>query len=224
MTFLEGVQKLRLLCSISGAGPSAVTGQAGESERLITWYGMANDEIADRWTDWKFLRSTGNSMDTVAAQATLAVGDTGFPTDLADWDIDSFKLDGNSIEVIDYSQYEYDAVTTQATPSRVIVNPDNSLLFDPVPDSALALTFDYRKTPTVLAADTDTPDIPDQYQMAIIGRAMMYYADFENAPEFKTTGAEIYAENLSRLELSQLPFHSQMGRKSEGADITVIVE
>jgi len=90
-------------------------------------------------------------------------------------------------------------------PAMVVIMPDNSLRFDPVPDAVYTITADYFKSPTILAADDDDSDIPEEFHRnVILGRALMFYGNFENAAEAKEQGVELYS-HLGRLESLQLP-------------------
>ena len=52
---------------------------------------------------------------------------------------------------------------------------------------------------------------------------MILYANFENAPEIKDQGEEIYVEQLALLENDQLP-NQEHARFNTGAEIEVIAE
>ena len=51
----------------------------------------------------------------------------------------------------------------------------------------------------------DVSVIPVRYHKVILGRALILYANYENAAEAKTQGNETYTEQLARLENNQLP-------------------
>ena len=122
---------------------------------------------------------------------------------------------------------EYDAIkraildTTEGFIDRIILMPDQSLKFEPVPDGIYTINADYYVRPTVLAANDDVSLIPEEFHRIIIGRAMILYANFESAPEIKDQGEEIYVEQLALLENDQLPNQFQ-SRFNTGAEIEVI--
>ena len=216
-TYLELLQQLHRDVGAAGSEPVAVTGLRGEAKRLANYVKRADQLIQLKWVNWKFLRAT-YSADTVASTATAAK-----PADLKYWDFKTFfmiepgQTDKNPFGVVEYDKVKSDILdTTENIPWRAIVMPDNSLKFEPVPDDAYTIQADYYKVPTLLAANTDVSDIPPEYHQIIIGRAMILYANFENAPEMKDQGEEIYVEQLALLENDQLP-NQEHSRFNTGA-------
>jgi hypothetical protein len=139
------------------------------------------------------------------------------------WDEDSFKIfnPGSTIpfmpEVVEYDEIKSEVRdTTSAMPFRVIIMSDNTLEAEGTPDKAYPITGDYYSEPTLLAADADISAIPPQFHRAILGRAMILYGNFENAPEMKTQGQEIYSEVLTRLQNKQLPNKHQAQFRTGG--------
>jgi hypothetical protein len=223
-TYLELLDQLHRDCGAAGSEPAAVTGLRGEAKRLANWIIQADNYVQLKWVNWKFLRAT-YSVATVASTATAAK-----PATLKYWDFKTFfmiepgETDKNPIGAIEYDKVKADILdTSEDIPSRVIVMPDNSLLFEPVPDAAYTILADYYTVPTLLAANSDISDIPPEYHQIIIGRALILYANFENAPEIKDQGEEIYTEQLALLENDQLP-NQEHSRFNTGARIEVIAE
>ena len=206
MNFLEGVQRLRQECSVSGNGPSNVEGQVGEMQRLVNWYQAANIEICSKYFDWRFLWMQ-DSLTLIPNQSRY-LGNV-FPADLRVFDTNRFKIEDVPVDyVIEYAEYDNHEYPVPGIISRIIIMPDNGLLLDPAPNQAYELSYDYYRSPTPLVVNTDESDIPDQFQAAIIGRAMMFYANYESAGEMKIQGQEMYAFGLRQLEQSQLPNYS----------------
>jgi hypothetical protein len=219
MDFLSGVQRLRQECSVSGNGPTDVANQTGEMARLVNWYKTACEEIESEYIDWKFLWAAGSI--TLAQGQSVYTG-LDVPSDLNTYDLDTFRLDGNDcLDVYDYSEYEFDAQSTESQPYRIFIQPDNGILVDPVPDQAYTITFDYFKKPSVLAANADTPFIPSQYHRVIWARAMMMYADYEDAPEVMRQGTLLYSKAYEQLKAHQLPNRDQTYGRSDNQEIIV---
>lgn len=225
--YLTLVQDLHSEVGAAGIAPSAVTGLAGEAKRLADWIKRADMKIQNKWINWKFLRKTftaagGNT--TTQSVATLAK-----PSDLKTWDLDTFKIiypgqtEENPLVAVEYEKVKGCVLDTNEGPvSRVIIMPDNSLMFEPVPDGAYTILADYYVKPTPLAANADVSLIPEEnHDTAILGRAMMYYANFENAPEIKKQGEELYKEGLEELENHQLP-NENYSRLRTGGGFEVI--
>lgn len=217
--FLTLVQDLHREVGASGTTPpSAVTSQVGENQRLVKWVARADNLIQALWSDWKFLWSqTASTFQTVPSQSTLAA-----PSDINFWDFETFKIDGEPVEAIEYFSIRGEVLdTSEDIPSRVIVMPDNSLMFEPVPDTAYDVSADYYRKPTTLAANEDISSIPETYHDAILGRAIILYANYEGAPEMLRQGNELYNEELARLENHELP-NLKHSRFKQGAHIEVI--
>ncbi len=206
-TFLELVQDLQREVGASGDQISSVTGQVGENQRMVRWIQDADFYIQNRWLNWKFLWNQVQ-LNTVTGAVNLAA-----PTDLNFWDYKTFKINEGGTNDEDEPIYfvEHDSIkglirdTTEAKPATIIVMPDQSLEFEPVPDQVYQIKADYFKKPTKMAANTDVSLIPEEYHQAILGRAMMLYANYEGAPEIKAQGQEIFEEAYGRLENHELP-------------------
>lgn len=211
-TFLQLVQDLHTEVGAAGVAPTAVTGQTGEAARLVSWIIRADMQVKRLWENWKFMRAT-YSQATTATVNTLAK-----PTALKFWDTNdeesTFRCvyvgetDASLIDVVEYDEVKSEILDTDSgPPSRIIIMPDNSLLIEPTPDGAHTISADYYKTAesTKLVNSTDVSVIPEEFHDVILARAMIFYANYENAPEIKTQGSELYSEVLARLENSQLP-------------------
>lgn len=207
-TFLELVQDLQREVGASGTAPiTSVTGQVGEAQRLVKWIQESDIYIQNRWLNWKFLWNQVQ-LNTSSGNVALAA-----PTDLNFWDPKAFKINegaaGDIDEDINYA--EHDSIKWQVRdltlnkPSTVIVMPDNSLEFEPVPDGVYQIKADYFRRPTSMAANNDESLIPENYHQAILGRGIVLYANYENAPEIKIQGQEIFDEVYGRLENHELP-------------------
>ena len=217
-TFLQLVQALHRECGCAGSSPTSVAGQVGQNLRLVNWVIEADYFIQLLHTDWKFLwaefsNSTTASVDSLAK-----------PSDMNYWDFETFRLDDEHIDVVEYHEIRNEILdTSEAHPARIIVMPDNNLKFEPVPDDAYSVTADYHVKPTKLAANTDTSLIPEEFELCILGRAMILYANYEAAPEIKAQGSEWYTEQLARLENHQIS-NKQNARFKQGGYFAVVAE
>jgi hypothetical protein len=207
--FLTLSQDLHREVGAAGVEPSAVTNQAGENKRLVAWVKQADYKIQNKWINWKFLRT-----EFITANQTAAgVNSLAKPADLKTWDLKTFKIiypgqtEENEIPGIEYEDLKgWVFGTSNGPPGLVIVMPDNSLKFDVPPDGIYTILADYYKKPVKLVANTDVSLIPEEYhESAVLGQAMMYYANFESAPEIKQQGMELYEEGMLEMENHQLP-------------------
>lgn len=206
----------------AGSEPSTVLNQRGEAKRLVDWIAQADFHVQMLWHNWKFLRAEFSD-DTVDGTRTMAK-----PSDHNRWDEKTFFLDtDNPLQVLEYETVKSEVFETSAAsetqPSTVIIMPDNSLRFDPVPDTVYTITADYFVTPTLLAADATVSVIPEEFHRnVIVARGQISYGNFENAQEQKDFGMEFYGEGLARLESLQLPNIFDSRYTSSGNMIEVI--
>jgi len=225
-TFLELVQALHNGVGAAGVAPATVTGQQGEAQRLVNWVRGADSFVQLKYVNWKYLRNEFDTTNTT----TQGVATLAQPTGTRYWDEKTFTIiEPGGTEKYPINSVEYDKIkrnvldTTEGYPGTVIIMPDQSLKFEPVPDGIYTINADYYVRPTLLAADSDISLIPEEFHDVILGRAMILYANFESAPEIKDQGEEIYVEQLALLENDQLPNQNQ-SRFNTGALIEVIAE
>lgn len=225
-TYLELLQDLHEEVGAAGVAPQGVTGLSGEAQRLAMWVKRADEYVQLKWVNWKFLRTEF----TVSNTTTQSVATLSKPTTLRYWDEKTFTLtppgdtEKYPISVVEYDKIKRDILdTTDGYPDRIIIMPDQSLKFEPVPDGVYTINADYYVRPTLLAASADVSAIPEEFHRVILGRAMILYANFESAPEIKDQGEEVYVEQLALLENDQLP-NQHHSRFNTGAMIEVIAE
>lgn len=225
-TYLELVQDLHREVGAAGVAPTAVTNLTGEADRLAKWIREADIYVQVLWVNWRFLWKQWTTANVTTAATVLLAA----PTDLNFWDFKTFKIiepgetDENPFSVIEYDKIKGLILdTSQTIPSRAIVMPNNDLNFEPIPDGIYTILADYYVKPTPLAADADVSLIPEEFHQVISGRAQILYGNYENAPEQKDQGNEIYTEQLARLENKELP-NQENSRFTTGALFEVIAE
>ena len=216
MTFLELAQKLRQEAQISGTGPVTVTGQTGQMKMLVDWINDAYKDIQNHHENWDFLRQD-LSFDTIPNTAEYTDSGIGL-TDLGEWLVDDMRCylkasgiaNQQNIFFEDWDcfrrKYQFGSVSTQTgRPFYFSEKPNNSLIFWPIPDAIYTVTGEYFQSARTLSANTDTPNIPEKYQLIIVYRALMFAGTFFNAPEMYAYGQSEYKKLLFRLEQTQLP-------------------
>lgn len=209
-TYLELCQELARELRIPGTGPSAVTGQTGELEKIVRYVANANRDICRRWTDWDFLWTTF-STTTVLDSNSLT---DGSPADLRKWDENSFVYDPTSddytrLSFIDYrDDYRQKVLGTQTSdvPAYVTIRPDRAIRIYPQASVAgKTVQAEYWKIGTELTADSTTSDIPEEHERLILVRAKIYYAESEDAPEIMASALAEHDDLLNILEANHLP-------------------
>lgn len=217
MNFLQLVQRLRQECGVPGDGPDTVVNQSREMKRLVDWTAQACLELEEEEASWEWMRRSV-SFDTEAGKASYNPLTELDILDFGHWKDYSFRIYLTSVGVgnqILLSQCDYDTFRdyylfgtrqiTQARPTVMTVAPDRSLVFGLVPNDIYTVSGEYYRTPTVLTDDTQTPEMPSRYHMAIVYKAMIKYGLFQSAPEQITSGTEQYNKMLNKLRREQLP-------------------
>lgn len=219
MNFLQLVNQTRVECGVSG--PALVTAQSltGEALRIASWVNAAWVDIQASKEDWQWMREP-IEFNTVSQQWEYTPTQAGVSSTFGNWKRDSFRCSSvgqnyadeqllNFMEWGTYRNlYQYGNMrTTYARPVVVSITPGASkdLAFGSVPDQAYVITGEYYRKPVEFSADSDEPAIPSRFHMAIVYRAMMFYAGYEAAPEVYQRGELEFKRLMNRLNIDQLP-------------------
>lgn len=221
MNYVQLAQKLRLKCRVSGSGPTAVSGQSAEYERLLSFVVEAWLAIQRLHTDWDFLRASC-SVTTTEGQHAYTAAHFGISTTFGYWALDEHRgdtfrayltasgtVDEQKLGIVDYDWwrdvYLYASNrTSYQRPLAVAAAPDRSLVVGPIPAAGYTIAGDYYKKPTELSAASDEPSLPDHFHWAIVYRAMMFYGVSEAAPEVYDEGELEFNRMLRQIEATQL--------------------
>lgn len=232
--FLTLVQQLQRETGVEGAPLTAVLNQKGMYSKLVNWIADADEHIKNMRTDWKFLWSA-YSITTASGTSEPTV-----PSDLNLWDEDSFYLDyslasNRHLRILDYKQWRDGrgrGVLINRKPDRVVIKPDNQIVLANPPDAAYALTADYWKTSTKMAANNDTSEIPAEFHRVILLQAKLWYAEQQEIPDvYQAANIELNGGGdnkkdmglLERLKSSQLP-NQHRRTMGEATPITMVPE
>ena len=216
MNLLQLVNQARVECGVSGPALTTAVGQTGESGRMVAWVVQAWTDIQTSKEDWLFMRESFD-FNTTANVWEYSPTDAGL-TDFGNWKRDSFRCASDLTlfrdeQLLNYMEwttfrnlYRYANMrNTTARPVVVSIMPNKDLAFGSTPDGVYVIDGEYYTQPVTLSADSDTPLLPARFHMAIVYRAMMYYAGYEAAPEVMARGDFEYRRLYSRMEIDQLP-------------------
>jgi len=211
MNFLQGVQRLRIEAGISGSGPTSVVGQVGELSELVEWYNSAYEDIQNLHRNWRFLWGEF-SFDLIIDTVSYTAAAAGY-SDLNEWKLDDVRvyLDSADEDQLIYEIWDdFKAVRQIGTvstgrPTHFSISPNNSIAFWPTPDQTYTAVGEYYKSAETLSGNTDEPIFPSQYHMAIVWRALMFYAAGLSAAEKYTHGHTEYRRIMRAMEVTQLP-------------------
>lgn len=219
MNYLQLLNRTRVECGVSGAGTPLVSAQnlTGESARIASWVNSAWVDVQTAKEDWQWMREPFQ-FNTITQQQIYTATEAGVGSTFGNWKRDSFRCSsvGQSYrdeQLMNYMEwttfrnlYQYANMrTTYARPVVVTITPDKDLGFGSIPDQPYVIVGEYYTKPTEFVADSDTPSIPDRFQMLIVYRAMMYYGGYEAAPEVYARGETEFKRLMNRLEIDQLP-------------------
>ena len=221
MNYLQLVQQLRSEVGGSGTGPSTVTNQVGMAQRLASWTATAWLEIQGLHNTWNWMRQPF-SWETIASTgdylpSSITNTITGnVMTDMRYWYKDTFRCQKKSIGVQDEQwlvEWEYLVfrntyrfnVQVDGRPVVFAENPQGkAIMLVQKPNDVYIISGEYQTKAWPLVDDTDEPDMPENYHMLIVYKAMQYYGFYEAAPEVIQRGEKQYQALLTQLEHEQL--------------------
>lgn len=214
MNYLQLVQRLHRESGRSTAAPTTVVGANERHARLFDW-------VADAWRnlqterEWRWMRNTLDVALTAGQQTYTGTGLGASRFRRWRMDDDTYNpwgyVDGsiNSLWPLQYVQLdEFRSLYVYRTwgttrPVAWTFDETNQLLVAPAPDQAYKLRIEYWKSPTELAADADTPDMPDEFHLLLMWRALEEVAKFDAAPEVLARAEKNHAALRHRLLLDQ---------------------
>lgn len=214
-TYLELVQELVTELGIGGANqgatvPDTVTGQVGQLWNATNWIKKANNNLNLMWSDWRYL-------STEYAE-TLTVGLPSVPVHsgseiVKKWDRSSFWLDqtltsAGPLTFLAWEDFRRDILpgplSTNTKPTIITQKRDGTLLLNAPSNATYAITAEFYKRPTLLAVDTDTPEMPQEFHRLIICEAAIKYGNKEAAAEVISGMEAEYEFLLMKLQTDQL--------------------
>lgn len=228
--YLTLCQKFQEKSGITGSEIPSVLNQTGMNKRIVNWIADSEENVRNLWQDWKF--NEGEKVITTAAGideytlATLSI------TDHVSWDKDRFYINPgtDSYRELDHMSYQEwldsgDRLGAKVNeePRKIVIKPDNSLVLIGVPDDVYTIWSRYFLISTRLAADADTSPIPTQYELVIIHRCKMYYAEYYEDPDLYRSAENDYLAELVKLESAQLPDQETRTRSANNPEDNVII-
>jgi len=220
VNYLQIVQRVHSESGRSTAAPTSVVGANDRHVRLFNW-------VADAWRDlqgerdWRWMRNTLDAALT-ANQQTYSGADLG-ATRFGRWRKEDHDyspyvyVDGAPNAMWPLAFWQLDQMRARfiyrtwgaSTPIAWSYNEANELLIGPQPALPYKLRIEYWKEPSELAADADTPDMPDRFHMLLVWAALQEVAKFDAAPEVlaraeKNHGALKFALTMDQSRLPTL--------------------
>jgi hypothetical protein len=205
--------------------PTTTTGQTGVEGEIVRFVDYAYRDLQNEQEEWLFRVKRG-SFNTVASTRayTIISSVTDYEELLpaihcGDRYVTNYLTSAgvgyeDRMWYVPYENWQQGVFETgtrpEARPVRFTIEPDGQMAMDPTPDAIYTVNFDYRRTLHELTSDSDattgTPIIPARYHMAIVWKALEYFAATREVPQGQRTKWE---RNLSRvmneLHYNQLP-------------------
>jgi hypothetical protein len=215
VNFLALVQRAHRERGISTPAPTSVVGATDRNQRTIDAVAAAWDELqAER--PWRWMRATTDTPLT-AGQQTYTSAQLGIVTRFGRWreedsDYSPILYVAGSLNTLWQLQYwDLDnfrklfiyRVQASTTPIAWTYDESNQFLVGSNPALAYQLRAEYWKEPVALAADADTPDMPDRFHMILVWRALQDLAKFDAAPEHLARAEKNYGDLYDKLLFDQ---------------------
>jgi hypothetical protein len=221
-TYLELCQKLGAESGTAGDGlPSTVLTQVGRLAKIVRWVRDAYTMIQQAERDWLWLQGRFSG-PTIVSQRNYDGNDMGVTTRLSRflttgdgsenrWSIyltSTGVSDEGPLKFIAYDDFVVSfmrGTQTNGKPAYFTVAPDGDFLLHPIPDAIYTIQGPYRKAPQTLAADTDEPEMPDEYHDLIVEVALhLFLGIHDETPQLG--GWQLRKmERYNQLRREQLP-------------------
>jgi hypothetical protein len=208
VNLLDMASRLKRESGRSGDPITTLTGLGQSDQRLVDWIRTAWEQIqADVLWSWTRKSATG---DILAGVHTYLPSAIGTASDCREWwpEQDDYKpivgpvVDPTSKYELSYLGYDWVRRALKiegqtGAPQYWAIGPQNEIVLYPIPVGDWTIDIDYRAANTTLPDGTSTPNLPLDFHMALVWRALMEVASFDAAPEVyaraKTNFEELYS-------------------------------
>lgn len=217
-TYLELAQEVaRDSGTVSGNQPVSVAGQGGRLGKIVAYTRDAWARIQTHRSDWAWMRAEFTGI-TMAGESAYTAASWDIP-DFGSWVMEPGGItayaqalgpdDEGPLAPVPWSTWRQchgRAAVRTGRPVVVAVRPgDGALVLGPVPDGAYVVRGEVRRSPQLLAANTDVPALPPRFHAIIKWRALMLLSEHDEAPFPVQMAAANYYALLGELERDQLP-------------------
>lgn len=183
MNFLQLTQQLAHEAGVNGTGPTTVVGQDGSLElgRIVNWVNQAWLDIQGKrlWT-WMW----SNAQVTITAGTNVIAGTLSHSR----YDRESAYFNDGSTAwrnlcylPWDEFRMEYRTLNSVNGVTAWTVRPDMALVFNATVSANTPVDIERFLNPTRMTVDTDTPGMPEDLHELIVWRALVKYANFDEA-------------------------------------------
>jgi hypothetical protein len=192
-TFLQLCEDVARESGAAGRAPVSVVGQTGRAAKVVDWVRDAWIEIQNQRDSWSFLQGewTGTLTPGTAVYTAASFeiprfarwgGDTPVSRSVTLRDPDQDAGQEAPITQLtdpDWRRRYFVGAHAQGRPVHYAILPDDSIAFGATPDKAYLMRGEYRKSPQILEANGDIPDMPERFHRAIVWQAIMFMAEHD---------------------------------------------
>lgn len=215
MNLLALAQRLHRELGRAGSGPVSVTSANRSDRSLFDWISDAWTEIQTDGYGWKWMIKSGEGTVTGASQAysgaDLALTSFGrFRSESDDYTVRAYDPTNPTsvwrMKFLPYDRFErqlLDIPPEAAAPQYWSITPEGKLAIAPEPNGTYKVKIGYYSAPTSLSADTDEPNMPSEFHMAVVWRAMIDGGMYEASQESLARAAAHWDSMESKLILDQ---------------------
>lgn len=222
MTFLELCQRVAQESgTISGVYPTTVASQTGRLKKVVDWTATAWNDIQGEHETWKWMRGewsgsvlpntvryTPASMD-IARHRNWITDETNQHGAVTMYLTATGVSDEREVTFIDWEIFRARYLRgTQNTnrPTEYTISPAGEICFGAVSNDTYTAKGEYWKSNQTLSANSDTPECPTDYHMAIVWRALqMLKIHDEDMVKTQKDIDGLYEGVMFKLRRNQLP-------------------
>ena len=187
-----------------------VTSTRGIQTSVADFINKAQRDIINSEVEWPFT-VVNQSFTTTAGTAEYSR-----ESDAKTVDYDSFTIQESAdtaerkLKYLSFNEYlekRNEADTNPDSSARalseyVYTTPDNKIGLSPVPDkSTYPVRYYYYQTTSDMAANTDTPTIPERFHDVIVNRARYYAHMLRSDVQFSQLALRDYTDGLGRMRV-----------------------
>lgn len=177
-TWLSLCRRVRKECDLSGAdnSPASVLNQTGEMLLVVNWVNSAWIQIQTRKWEWMW----EDQAVTIAAGQNYGDNDVSAERYVQDA---TWSPKGR-MDFMPWAQFRiaYPVQTlADGDPTVWSIRPDRALVVNAKPTTDTTLTVERYRNPTAMGTDNQSPDMPPHLHEAIVWKAVMLYAGFDEA-------------------------------------------
>jgi len=202
---------------IAGNPPTTVINQSNRRLNMVNWVSQAYEDIQLMRPNWNFMWNEF-AFNIVVGQRDYLASNVGI-SDLKLWDHGSFLMYETALDENDQNEMLYKiysrwrgehrrGMNARPTdrPQNFTILPNNQIRFEPAPDKVYTIDGEYKRSTQVLLGNDDVPtNLPNDFHMIIVWRALHYYGTRYDSSFILDTAETKFGDLLYRLEQEQLP-------------------